>query len=96
MTTANLAWNDFWPMYINMPKELKEHTWNLNFGTSDGWKEFVASKVGDVQIEILKNSPEEIKVVLADVLCSDAKEKLLDFIGVKKKLSSKWEKYHPK
>lgn len=93
---TNIMWSDWWPMYIHQPQEQKEKTWKENFGLTDGWKEFVASKAGNVQIEILKDAPEEIKVVLADVLCQDAKEKLLDFMGVKKKSSSKWEKYHPK
>jgi hypothetical protein len=98
--TANLRWSDFWPMYINMIKEQKERTWAENFGQSDGWKEFVESKTGEVQIEILKEAPEEIKVVLADVICKDAKEKLLEFMHPKQKdsnkSSGKWEKYHPK
>ena len=96
--TANLKWTDFWPLYINMPKELKEQTWGCNFGVSDGWKEFVESKTGEVQIEILKEAPDEIKVVLADVICPTAAEKLLEFMHPKKQPSSKnskWEKYHP-
>ena len=93
--SANLKWDDWWSMYVSLPKELKEQTWKVNFGIEDGWKEFIASKVDTIQIEILKHAPEEIKLVLADVLQPEAKEKLLEFMRPKKP-SSKWEKYHPK
>jgi hypothetical protein len=93
--TTQIKWEDFWMMYIHQPQEQKERTWNENFGLTDGWKEFVASKTSEVQIEILKHAPDEIKIVLQDILCPDAKEKLLEFMHPKKKSSSKWEKYHP-
>ena len=89
--SANLTWSDWWSMYISLPKELKENTWSHNFGTDHGWKEFIASKAESIQIEILKHSPEEIKLVLQDVLCPGAKTKLLEFMNAHKfKNKSKW------
>jgi hypothetical protein len=82
--SAQIKWSDFWPMYINMPTELKEQTWRCNFGINAGWKEFVQNKAGNIQIEVLKEAPPEIVVVLQDVLCSGAKDKLLSFMKKEK------------
>jgi len=94
--TVNISWENWWNMYIHQPQEQKEQTWKCNFGMDDSWKEFVQSKASNIQVEILKDAPEEIKVVLESVLLPDAKEKLLSFMHPKTKASNRWEKYHPK
>lgn len=66
---ANLSWGDWWRIFSALSDEQKVLTWEMNFGTLDSWRDYIASKSDDVQIEILRDAPRKLILKTAPGTC---------------------------